>query len=173
MTIVAVLFLRSAASTGGDDQSIRTANQPIERIGFLSVAPVLLLLLVRPLGAGSFSRSYELRPFTLLLRPTLANSNRSTPGASTCSITIAAAPVMPARSLRRALHDLEPAGGEGGGAAIGHLPDAGEELFVRLGDVTSHDDEGRVEEVNRGGQHLPDEPPGCPDRGDGLVDCRP
>ena len=68
-----------------------------------------------------------------------------------------------------ALDQLEAAGGEGGGAAIDHLAYAGEQLVVGLGEVASDDDGPRVEQVDRRGEHLPDEPTGFADRLDGVA----
>src|SRR3954462_329970 len=48
--------------------------------------------------------------------------------------------------------DPDGAGGEGGGAAVDDFADAGEEVFVGVGDVAADDDHGGVEEVHGGGE---------------------
>ena len=90
-------------------------------------------------------------------------------GSRTCSIAMAAAPVIPARSPKVLVVTVRWAVAQGGRPPVHHLPYPGEEVLAGLGDVAAYHDALRVEDVDHGSQHLPDPPPRLADGGYGDV----
>src|SRR4029079_12861221 len=64
--------------------------------------------------------------------------------------------------------DADAAGGEGGAAAVDDFADAGEQVFVGVGDVAADDDDAGVEEVDGGGEDAAEFAAGLADEAHGF-----